>query len=99
MRRRSAGALGLDAAPLVISSSPLYPLHAALQNLDRLIRSQATDHFRKLEALLGTLPPRCLIFACYCSRSLAREKAGGPGGIGGGGMFVSRVGHSGKKFW
>jgi hypothetical protein len=58
-----------------------------LQNLDRLLRSHATDHFRKLEALLAALPPRCLFFAGYCSRSLARAEAkkggssGGPPGL------------------
>jgi hypothetical protein len=55
--------------------------------LDRLLRSHATDHFRKLEALLAALPPRCLFFAGYCSRSLARAEAkkggssGGPPGL------------------
>lgn len=67
------------------------PPPPAPQSMDRLIRSQAADHFRKLEALLAGLPQRCLVFACYCSRTLAREKAGGSGGPGGG-MFPSRLG-------
>jgi hypothetical protein len=69
---------------------PCQLVRTLLQNMDRLIRSQAADHFRKLEALLAQLPQRCLIFACYCSRTLAREKAaaGGMGGLGGG-MLVS----------
>lgn len=50
------------------------------QNLDRLLRTHATDHFRKLEALLAALPPRCLLFAGYCSRSLARAEAKREGG-------------------
>jgi hypothetical protein len=64
------------------------------QNLDRLLRTHATDHFRKLEALLAALPPRCLLFGAYCSRALSRSEAkkegGGPnlsrlfGSLGGG---------------
>ncbi len=47
------------------------------QNLDRMLRTHATDHFRKLEALLAQLPPRCLLFGGYCSRSLMRPEAKG----------------------
>lgn len=60
------------------------PTPIPLQNLDRLLRTHATDHFRKLEVLLAGLPPRCLLFAGYCSRSLARSEAkreGGPPGL------------------
>lgn len=59
------------------------------QNLDRLLRSHAADHFRKLEALLASLPPRCLLFAGYCSRSLARAEA--KGREGGGPPSISRI--------
>ncbi|GAB4815199.1 hypothetical protein N2152v2_002245 [Parachlorella kessleri] len=67
------------------------PLIVSIQNMDRLIRSQAADHFRKLEAFLAQLPPQCLIFACYCSRTLGREKPGAPGGGGGTMMIGSRL--------
>lgn len=50
------------------------------QNLDRLLRTHAVDHFRKLDALLAGLAPRCLLFAGYCSRSLARAEAKREGG-------------------
>lgn len=79
------------AHPLAPACLPAFT--RGLQNLDRLLRTHATDHFRKLEALLASLPPRCLLFAGYCSRSLARAEAkreGGPqslsrffGGLGG----------------
>ena len=46
---------------------------ATLQSMDRLIRSTAMEHFHKLGQLLSQLPPRCLVFAAYCSRSLSRE--------------------------
>lgn len=53
--------------------------------MDRMLRTHATDHFRKLEALLATLPARCLLFGGYCSRSLMRPEAkgrdGGPPGL------------------
>lgn len=80
--------------PLVTSLQALFdvvtevaeqgPLIVFIQNLDRLLRTHATDHFRKLEALLASLPPRCLLFGGYCSRSLARAEAkreGGPPGL------------------
>ncbi|KAL4449051.1 hypothetical protein ABPG77_007768 [Micractinium sp. CCAP 211/92] len=83
------------------------PLIVFVQNLDRLLRTHATDHFRKLESLLAALPPRCLLFAGYCSRSLARAEAkreggptsfsrlflgGGEGKFGGGGGGGGRPG-------
>lgn len=73
------------------------PAHTASpQNLDRLLRTHATDHFRKLEALLAALPPRCLLFGGYCSRSLARAEAkgreGGPPGLS---RFFSGLGGAG----
>jgi hypothetical protein len=46
-----------------------------VQNIDRLLRTHASDHFRKVEALLAALPPRCLVFAAYCSRALAPRAA------------------------
>ena len=71
------------------SPSPLLPpplsspcLSHPLQNLDRLIRSNASDHFRRLESLLAALPQRCLFMAAYCSRSLNREQARMGGGLG-----------------
>ena len=77
----------------------------SVQSLDRLLRTQATDHFRKLEALLATLPSRCLLFGGYCSRSLARSESkreGGPpslsrffGGLGGGDGMGSAMGGGG----
>ncbi|KAL4422596.1 hypothetical protein ABPG75_008793 [Micractinium tetrahymenae] len=76
--------------PLVTSFQALFdviaevaekgPLIVFVQNLDRLLRTHATDHFRKLEALLASLPPHCLLFAGYCSRSLARTEAKREGG-------------------
>lgn len=74
-------------APQTALFSPpsLPPFLVDCQNLDRMLRTHATDHFRKLEALLASLPPRCLLFGAYCSRSLARPESkgreGGPPGL------------------
>jgi hypothetical protein len=70
---------------VVVEKAGQGPLIVYIQNLDRMLRTHATDHFRKLEALLALLPPRCLLFGGYCSRSLTRPEAkgreGGPPGL------------------
>jgi SpoVK/Ycf46/Vps4 family AAA+-type ATPase len=82
------------------------PLIVFLPNMDKMIRSQDVDTFRRLkERLISSLPARCLFIGGYCTRSLSKEKSergpsglsmlfggGGSGGAGGGGGSSESLG-------
>ncbi|KAL4530815.1 hypothetical protein Ndes2526B_g09205 [Nannochloris sp. 'desiccata'] len=77
------------------------PLIIFLPNLDRMIKGNDTDTFRRLkERLTTSLPARCLFIGGYCTRSLSKEKSSsGPSGLsmlfgGGAGGGGSRGGGS-----
>lgn len=57
------------------------PLMVLIQNADRLLRFQP-EHMRWLSDALADLPPRCLVFAAFCTRALSREQKTNMGGMG-----------------
>ena len=52
-----------------------------LPNMDKMIRSNNVDQFRRIRARLLSLPPRCLFIGGYCSKSLAKEKPSSHSGL------------------